>query len=282
MGDLFLLKVILAFLIAGTWISAATLLAERLGSRIGGLITNLPSNILITMIFFALVNDVHFAAAATRAVPVGMMINTLFMLIFILLIRSGLTLTVVLSIASWLIMAFIASQVQITSYALGAGVYILVTVAVYLVLEFGLHIPAAGRQQRRYTRMSLTLRALFAGGVVSGAIVVSRFAGPYLTGLIATFPAVLLSTMCILSYFQGAGFARATGKILVLSSSNIIVYAWMVSLTYPTLGIATGTLLSFITALAFVALLHPVIERVSRSSLKEQAPGDTQSGGYPA
>jgi len=34
----FLVKVIISFFVAGIWISAATLLAERMGSKIGGLI----------------------------------------------------------------------------------------------------------------------------------------------------------------------------------------------------------------------------------------------------
>ena len=51
---MFLLNIILAFFIAGSFIALLTLLAERFGSTIGGLIANLPSNILITMIFISL------------------------------------------------------------------------------------------------------------------------------------------------------------------------------------------------------------------------------------
>ena len=46
----FVIKVLISFVVAGIWIAGATLLAERFGSKIGGLITNLPSNILISLI----------------------------------------------------------------------------------------------------------------------------------------------------------------------------------------------------------------------------------------
>jgi hypothetical protein len=70
--------------------------------------------------------------------------------------------------------------------------------------------------------------------------------------------------MVILTVTQGVDFARAVGKIMILSSTNIIVYSVGVSLTYPTLGIVPGTVLSFGAAFMWVLLLHPVIQKLSR------------------
>ncbi|HLP47688.1 MAG TPA: DUF3147 family protein, partial [Candidatus Kapabacteria bacterium] len=105
---------------------------------------------------------------------------------------------------------------------------------------------------------------LFAGSVVAGTTIISSFAGTYWVGLFSTFPAVMLSSMVILTLNQGADFARATGKIMILSSTNIIIYALGVSLTYPTMGIVFGTILSFAMAFLWVMLLHPLVQKLSR------------------
>ena len=115
MEDAFLLKTIISFVVAGIWIGGATLLAERLGSKKGGLITNLPSTVLIALVFVALVQDARFAANATDAVPIGMLITTLFLLVFILLLKYGLIKTILLSLSAWLVLAFLAQKIHLSN-----------------------------------------------------------------------------------------------------------------------------------------------------------------------
>jgi hypothetical protein len=69
--------------------------------------------------------------------------------------------------------------------------------------------------------------------------------------------------MIILMLNQSRDFARATGKILVLSSSNIVVYGVGIYFTYPEFGIIVGTILSFILAVGWVWLLHPLVQKMS-------------------
>jgi len=42
MADLLILHLILAFTVGGAWVSFATLIAERYGSALGGLVGRLP------------------------------------------------------------------------------------------------------------------------------------------------------------------------------------------------------------------------------------------------
>jgi len=69
--------------------------------------------------------------------------------------------------------------------------------------------------------------------------------------------------MVILAVNQGKAFARATGKIMILSASNIVIYALSVYFTYPSLGIVWGTIISFSMAFLWVALMRPVIGKFS-------------------
>jgi hypothetical protein len=264
MEKYFLWKVLISFGVAGVWIGGATLIAERLGSRKGGLLSNLPSTVLIALVFVALVKDAGFAARAAEAVPMGMLIDTLFLLVFILTLKSGLIRSVIISLGTWFILAFLARQIRLSNITINIALYVLVTVASFLILEFGFDIPPQKNRGKKFTPAAILLRAAFAGSVVAGTILISGFAGTYWVGLLSTFPAVMLSTMVILTVNQGPDFARATGKIMILSSTNIIVYALGVHIAYPALGIPAGTVLAFLGAFLWVLLLFPLIARISR------------------
>ncbi|MDI9559183.1 MAG: DUF3147 family protein, partial [Pseudomonadota bacterium] len=53
MDNIFVLKLILSFIVGSLWITMVTILAEKYGTRIGGLMAGLPSTILISLFFIA-------------------------------------------------------------------------------------------------------------------------------------------------------------------------------------------------------------------------------------
>lgn len=257
------MEIALSFVLAGVWISGATLLGEKLGSKRAGLITNLPSNILLSLIFMALTLGPDYAAATTKGVPVGMTIDTLFTFIFILVAKKGLGKAISISLIVWAITAYVFIKLIPPLGMAGAiGLYVLVTALCFILAEGVLHIRSVPHKETTFSWKQILLRALFAGTVVAGAVTIAQFAPPYMTGILATFPAVLSSTLVIFTLSQGADFARATGKILILSSSNIIIYAWIAGLTFPSLGPWIGTILSFATSVAYVALLGKLTAKI--------------------
>lgn len=253
---LFLQQVIYSFIIAGVLIAFLTLLAERLGSRTGGLIANLPSNILVTMIFISLAHGTEFVTGMIPAIPVGMLIDTFFLLVFVLLLKYSLVSAVIGSLLTWLILALLAGNLNSEHLWINMIVYLTVTFLIWLWLEYRLHIPPMGRSGKKYTSAQIALRAAFAGGIVGGVVFISAFVPAYLTGIISTFPAVLFSSMVILTVNQGKQFARATGKVMILSSSNIVPYAAGVYYTFPFLGIVFGTMISFSVSLIWILLIY--------------------------
>ena len=130
-----------------------------------------------------------------------------------------------LSLSAWLVLAFLAQKIHLSNIFFNIILYFITAVSSYILLEYVIKIPAKGKKKQKYNPGSLLIRALFAGSVVAGTIIISTFAGTYWVGLLSTFPAVMLSTMVILTINQGIDFARATGKIIILSSTNIIIYA---------------------------------------------------------
>ena len=264
----YLYRVLLSFLVAGIWISGATWLAERLGSRIAGLIANLPSKLLVTLVFLAVVQDPSFAVETTRAVPVGMTINAFYLFLFVLLLPLGLPRTLLLTTCFWLGTAVLAEHIHLEALLPSVLLYLAATVLTWGLLEFVLHIPAVPGSRRRYGPRSFLYRGLFAGTVVAATVFVSEFVGSYWTGLFSTFPAVMLTTMTILTLAGGPRLARATGKVMLLASTNIIVFSLAVIATYPRLGVAAGTVLSYGAAAVWVWLLNPLVRRLA---LRERA-----------
>ena len=262
MDKAFWLRLVISFIIAGTWISVASLLAERLGSLFGGLIANMPSNIVVSMIFMSLVKGDGFAAEAARAVPLGMAIDTIFLFVFMATAGLGILRAVPLSLAAWGICAWLVFTLPPIPFWGGIALFIILALGCFVVAERVMKIRSVPKQPRPFNALAFGLRAVFAGTVVAGAVAASNFAPPYLTGILATFPAVLLSTMSILTLSQGPAFSRGSGKILLISSSNIIVYAFCVQASFPAFGAIWGTLLSFAAALCWIALLRPVMAKV--------------------
>jgi hypothetical protein len=256
-------KIVLSFMLAGAWISGATFLGERLGSKKAGLIANLPSNIVLSLIFMALTSGPGYAAETTRGVPVGMAIDTLFVLVFMLVVKKGLGKALLASLGVWAAAALIFIRAIPPLGVAGAiSLYLVVFVLCFSIAEWGLQVRMTEKRPSSPSWKQIAVRALFAGTVVAGAVTVAQFAPPYMTGILSTFPAVLSSTLVIFTLSQGADFARATGKILILSSSNIIVYAGVAGATFPSMGPWLGSLLAFLTSLVYISLLNLLVAKI--------------------
>ena len=85
----------------------------------------------------------------------------------------------------------------------------------YYILEHITKIKSVARQDQKFRISLIFYRALFAGTVVGSTVIISRFAGHFWTGIFSTFPAVMLTSMVILTRAQGPDFARADRKSVV-------------------------------------------------------------------
>jgi hypothetical protein len=256
-------RIALSFVIAGLWIAAVTLLGERLGVRRAGLIANLPSNILISLIFVALTKGDAFAASLTAGIPMGMLIDTIFLVVFMFTLSRGTWQALGLALLAWGISAsIVVGLIPPLGFWTAAAVYLVVALLAFWLATARLPPSTPKKKPVSFSWRILGLRAFFAGGVVAGSVSLAQVAPPYMTGVLATFPAVLSSTMVILSMSQGPDFARATGRVLVLSSTNIVVYAAVAGLAFPLFGPWLGTLAAFAASFLYILLLGKVIERL--------------------
>src|SRR6056297_2891918 len=116
-------QILQSFFIAGFWIAGATMLAEKLGSKAGGAVANLPSTILVSLVYVSIVRDAEYAANAALAAPLGMAINTFFLFIFVLMLKYRLILAMFTALSFWFIMAFAISLTENITVAFSLGFY---------------------------------------------------------------------------------------------------------------------------------------------------------------
>jgi hypothetical protein len=260
----FVQQLLLSVVIAGVWISAATLIAERLGSRTGGMVGNLPSTILVSLLFIGITQSPQFAAEATVSVPLGMTLSTLFLFAFIALLPLGLIPALTGSLATWLLLAVLSSYFQKTGIMTWILVYTLVALASFFLSKYMLRIKPLGRTARKFSPAQMLLRALFAGSVVGGAVLVGQSGSAFWAGIFASFPAMMLSSMVILSLSAGIAFARATGMTMLLASTNIVIYSFCAGYLFPLVGLTIGTIVSYAVSAAWVWLLSKNFFLISR------------------
>ncbi len=245
MDSAFVFNCVLTFLVGSLWITFTTVLAERLGSQIGGWLAGLPSIIVVTLLFIGVTQSTDAAVQATTIVPLSMCFSGLFLVIYALLSPFSFSVAITVAFLVWFAHAVVTAVLHWADYAVAMVIFVAGLCLWYLVLE-RMKLGTAGEAKIRYTAGQILGRAIFSGGIMVSAVVVSRVAGPILGGSFSAFPGVFAST-CVITYqSRGLAFSRAiTQSLMVSGLTNVVVYASAVRFLYPVAGIAAGTVLAY-------------------------------------
>lgn len=247
MDSSFWLKLGLGFLVGSLWVTLTTLSAERFGSKVGGLIGGLPSTVMIALLFIGYTQSPLVAAQATTVMPLAQGLNGLFILIFMLLIPTGLNRALPISLLVWLSLAVFLYLLELQSFLVSIIGWLILFTFCFIVLEKWMEIPSHGKQEYNYPPSQLIWRALFGGAVISFAVLMGKLGGPLLGGIFGSFPAMFLSTLVITSHIGGAAYSKPVGKSLLVSGLiNVPLYEIVVRYLYPSVGLALGTAIAVV------------------------------------
>jgi len=251
--DAFVLRVALSVVLGGLAVALFTTAAERVGSRVGGLLLSFPVKVTLAMVLIGLNEGAAFAARAAVEIPAGIGVNVVFLAATALLVRR---------MAPWPALAaalalWAAAGLAVVlrpAHTLGeALLYWLAPAAVALALVRALPNVRGDRRARdaaRFGWWGLLSRAAGAGAIVGLSLVLARVAGPVLGGLASVFPSGWMTTMVILARAHGPEFTGATVRVMVLGSVAPVLFGVVVALAYPAWGIAAGTLAAIGAAVA--------------------------------
>ena len=257
-----LIQFLLPFIIAALVVVGVTIIAEKFGTKLGGILGTVPSTIVVAFVFISLNRGEAFASRAATVVPAEMAINLAFLFIFSILVKRSFWLAVGLGLLVWAMLstALLLTNLQILTISV---IIFCGTIAIlFVMLEFVLRTPSSAPVKVHYTPTKLAIRGLFAGFIIGVTVLLSNV-GEVISGIFSVFPAIFLSTMVITYREHGAGFSSSIGKSMLLGSQTVAVYAIAVHFLYPWIGTLLGSLAAYGISMLVVAALLVLRNRIS-------------------
>jgi hypothetical protein len=261
MDNIFLFKLALSFIIGSLWITMGTVLAEKYGTKIGGLIAGLPSTILISLFFIAWTQSTSVAVDATTIVPIIGGINCLFIVAYIVLLKINFWLALSGALLVWSLLAFALVLAGFNSFILSLIGYICLVVVCHNIVEKVLKVRSEPGKQIYYSTGIMVFRALFSGFVIAFAVVVTKVGGPLLGGMFVMFPAMFVGMIFMTYFSQGATFSAAVMKSSILGAISVVIFGITARYTYTPFGLIGGTALSIIISFASSYVIHGYMAR---------------------
>lgn len=262
----FIVKLILSFVIGGLWITAGVALAERRGSRAGGLVIGFPSTVLIAVFFIGWTQSTAAAVRATTVIPVVFGINYIFLLVAVLLIGRGLLTALAAGLTVWGGLSALVIALKFNNY--WAGVLVYAACFAFGYWRLGRVVPS-GAESERVQPAELFLiaaRGVFGGMIIALAVLLAKLGGPLIGGVFAIFPAVFTGALVTTAISHGAGFSAALMRATLVGGISVIVFATAVRLSFVPLGLGYGTLVATLAPLASTFLIGALTAGKTRNS----------------
>ena len=235
-----------AFAIGALWVIVITVIAEKKGSVLGGVLGGLPSTSAFSFFFIGIYQSSTAAVQATAVFPLAFAVTSAYLFFFAYFAQKGFSRGLIIALLMWFTVSglIVASGFSDFTFALVGGT--LISVLTYVFFTKKLKLKNLEGEQRLYRFHEVALRGVGAGALVSFSVLLSQIGNPIVGGIAAAFPAVFTSTLIILNRSRGTEFSRAITKPLVFSGIlTIIPYCVTVRFLYPVFGVLTGSLLAY-------------------------------------
>ena len=247
------IQIAIKVLIAASVVVTASVMAEKSGPFVGGLILALPVSVGPAYALLALQASPAFVAqSGIGSLVSNVMVGAYVLTYLVLAQRVPLLLSVGAAVVVWT-----AGAVSLKLAALSPLALVLLNVA-----AFALFIPLSRGARsgappplrvRRW--FELPLRALLVGTLVASTLTVSAMIGPAWTGIAMAFPITLTSSILIMQPALGAAataavMASVLRGLVPFALAYWLIYALAVPLgVWPALGLALLSILLWVGAL---------------------------------
>jgi hypothetical protein len=250
-----LLRLVLAFLIGGGWVTFVTWVADRFGGQLGGFFGGLPSTTAFAFFFIGWIQSTSATVDATNSFPLFMATTGAFALVYAFFAKWGFVSGIIAALSFWFLAA-LAVTITAPSFYVSLPGCAVVAAATYFGLR-RLRLRSPEPRHVGYSPWLRVLRFLISGGVVVFAVLASDFGGPIFGAAFSAFPAVFTSTFYTVSRSQGTEFSRGMSTSLMLSAIlTVVPYSIIVRYLYPVVGIWYGTLAAYGGAIAIAVIYY--------------------------
>jgi hypothetical protein len=236
-------------------------IAEKYGTKIGGILGTLPSTIVIALVFLAINKDINFASKSASVIPAELGINILFLVIFAIFVYRSITFAFLISLSIWSILSITILIINLNNIWISIIIYILSLFFAYLILENIKKIKSIKNVEYNYNIKKIIFRGLIAGVIISIAILLSNI-GAIISGIFSVFPAIIISTMLISYKEYGPNFSAGMAKSMIFGISSVAVYATSVHFLYPVYDIVLGSFYSYLFSITITILLIIIRDKI--------------------
>ena len=246
-----LLQAILPFILSAVVVILITIIAEKYGTKTGGILGMIPSTIVVGYIFIALNKGPVFASDAISVVPAAVGVNIVFSFILVLLLARSIYYAFAVSFVFWAIFSFILWYINLDNIYISVSIFLISLIITFFILEKVIKINSIGKKDVHYTTKKIVFRGVLAGIIISIAVILSNI-GEVISGIASVFPVIVLSAVVISYHEHGPEFAAGIVKSMIIGSSSAIAYAVSIHFLYPIYGIALGSVIALVISLFFV------------------------------
>jgi hypothetical protein len=251
-----LIRLILAFAVGSIWVATVTIITERKGTT-WGVLGGFPSTAAFALLFIGLNQSPTAAVEASIVLPVVFSVSNACLLLYAFSARKGFAFGFGISLMAWLGFSAVVVAIGLNDYAVSLAAAAVIS-SLTLIAFLKVKLPRFEGQSKLYGKKEILVRGSVAGTIVALTVLLSEFGGPIVGGIAASFPAVYVSTLIILSRSKGVDFSRSITRPLAISGIlSVIPYSVAVHFLYEPLGIWLSTLLAYfvVTPLAVLSYL---------------------------
>lgn len=260
--DPILFQIVIPFVLSALVVILVTVIAEKFGTKVGGIFGTLPSTLVIALIFIAVNEGNEFASDAAAVIPAELGINVIFLLVFALLVHRSVSIAFVTTFGLWAILSSLLVIFNMDSIFLSVIIYLIAVFSAFFILEFWKNRPSLGMVKVHYTAKKIAFRGILAGIFIALAVSLSNI-GSIISGIFSVFPAILSSTMLISVREHGPDFAAGMAKSMLLGLSSVVTYATLVHFLYPLYGIILGSIIAYLCSFAVTIIIFFFRQRIS-------------------
>ena len=250
-------SILFSAVLAGIVATAVTVAIEKWGGLVGGLLGTVPSTIVPAGIGIYLAAGEDDFVASMMVVPLGMLLNALFLGAWLVLPRwfsnapRPLLLTSIGALAFWCVMGmgvwFLLQNtdagILLTEQELAAvGLVLLFFTAVW----FNRRPQPTPKGTNAVSKTVLFARGSMAAAAIGVSVWMAGLGFPLLAGLASVFPAIFLTSMVALWLAQGPTVPQGAAGPMMLGGASVAVYANLAMWSLPAYGVVMGSLVAWV------------------------------------
>jgi hypothetical protein len=184
-----LVHLALAFAVGSLWVTIITIIAEKKGSVLGGVLGGLPLTSAFSFFFIGINQSLNAAVEATTVFPLAFGITGAYLFFYALFAKKGFALGVTLSLLIWFTVSGLIVISGLNNFAFSLVAGLVVSVLTYYFFN-KLKLQNLRGSEKIYKNYEVILRGVGAGSLVLLSVVLSQISGPILGGISAAFPTV--------------------------------------------------------------------------------------------